>query len=52
MSKHCFGTKLDTLGHIAAEVLVILYVHLFFKILSLISKVFIYIHEYENKTIR
>ena len=31
MSKHCFGTKFDTLERIAAEILVILYVHpLFF----------------------
>ena len=27
MSKHLFGTKLDTLGSIAAEIFVILYVH-------------------------
>ena len=27
MSKHGFGTKFDTLGCIAAEILVILYVH-------------------------
>ena len=27
MSKHWFGTKIDTLGCIAAEILVILYVH-------------------------
>ena len=27
MSKHCFGTKFDTLGRTAAEILLILYVH-------------------------
>ena len=27
MSKHRFGTKFDTLGRIAAEILVISYVH-------------------------
>ena len=27
MSKHRFGTKFDTLGRIATEILVILYVH-------------------------
>ena len=27
MSKHRLGTKFDTLGHIAAEILVILYIH-------------------------
>ena len=27
MSKHCFGTNFNTLGCIAAEILVILYVH-------------------------
>ena len=31
MSKHSFGTKFETLGRIAAEILVILYIHpLFF----------------------
>ena len=39
MFKHKFGTKFDTLGRIAAEILVILYVHplIFIEILSLIS---------------
>ena len=47
MSLQWFGTKFDTLGRIAAEILVILYVHpLFFsEILSLISKIFNNIHE-------
>ena len=27
MSKHLLGTKFDTLGRIAAEILVILYIH-------------------------
>ena len=27
MSKHWVGTKIDTVGHIAGEILVILYVH-------------------------
>ena len=38
MSKYWFGTKFDTLGRIAAEIYVILYVHplIFSEILSLI----------------
>ena len=47
MSEHLFGTKFDTLGHIADEILVILYVHPFiFLRFSLFSKVFINIYEY------
>ena len=47
MSKHRFGTKFDTLGCIAAEILVILNIHaLIFVNLSPISKVSINIHEY------
>ena len=48
MSKHRLCTKFDTLGRIAAEILVI-FLHTplnFSEILSLISKVFINIHEY------
>ena len=48
MSKHWFGPTFDTLERIAAEILVILYLHPFnfSEILSLISKVFSNIHEY------
>ena len=48
MSKHWFGIKFNALEHMAGMPLVILYVHpfIFSKIASLISKVFINIHEY------
>ena len=50
MSKHLIGTRFYTLVHMVGETLVILYVHplIFSKIFSLITKVFINIHEYAN----
>ena len=48
MSKHWFGTKFDTLERIAILV-IYTYTPYFSEILSLISKVFINIHDYGYK---
>ena len=46
MSKHCFGTKFDTLGRIAAEILVILYIHPLIFLRLYLSKFSLIFHEY------
>ena len=53
MSQHKFGTKFCILELFAAEIQVILFInpYNFFCNLSLISHVFMNIHEYTNETI-
>ena len=53
MSKHCIGTRFNTLEHMVGEPLVILYVHplIFLRFFSLITKVFINLHDYANEII-
>ena len=53
MSKHLIGTRFDTLEHMVGEIFVILYVHplIFLRFFSIITKLFINIHEYANEII-
>ena len=51
MSKHLIGTRFDTQEHVVGETLVILLSLNFSLMFSLITKVFIYMHEYANEII-
>ena len=48
MSKHSFGTKFDTLGRIAAEILVILNVHLLMFLRFYLSFLIFFINIHEH----